>query len=108
MGSYLTFVQLATNSLKQKEITTNEGQVQIPEITQSLDELAREGAKRMIAAALEKGVGSRKAGLAMAFKLLLAAEKRWRKINAPHLVALVQAGVKFPGGQQKLTQVREK
>lgn len=53
-----------------------------------------------------KGAGSRKAGLAMAFKLLLAAEKRWRRINAPHLVALVQAGVKFPDGQQqKLSQV---
>jgi transposase-like protein len=54
-----------------------------------------------------KGAGSRKAGLAMAFKLLLAAEKRWRRINAPHLVALVQAGVKFPGGQQRLTSVRD-
>jgi len=39
-----------------------------------------------------KGVGSRKAGVAMVFKLLLAAEKRWRRINAPHLVALLQAG----------------
>ena len=48
-----------------------------------------------------KGAGSRKAGLAMAFKLLLAAEKRWRRISAPHLVALVQAGVKFADGQQK-------
>jgi putative transposase len=48
-----------------------------------------------------KGAGSRKAGLAMAFKLLLAAERRWRRINAPHLVALVQAGVKFSDGQQK-------
>jgi transposase-like protein len=48
-----------------------------------------------------KGAGSRKAGLAMAFKLLLAAEKRWRRINAPHLAALVQAGVKFSDGQQK-------
>jgi len=37
--------------------------------------------------------------LAMAFKLLLAAEKRWRRINAPHLVALVQAGAKFSDGQ---------
>lgn len=46
-----------------------------------------------------KGAGSRQAGLAMAFKLLLAAEKRWRKVNAPHLVALVKAGVKFPNGQ---------
>jgi transposase-like protein len=46
-----------------------------------------------------KGAGSRKAGLAMAFKLLLAAEKRWRRVNAPHLVALVNAGVAFPDGQ---------
>jgi hypothetical protein len=35
----------------------------------------------------------------MAFKLLLAAEKRWRRINAPHLMALVQAGAKFSDGQ---------
>jgi transposase-like protein len=48
-----------------------------------------------------KGAGSRKAGLAMAFKLLLGAERRWRKINAPHLVALVQAGVSFPDGEQR-------
>jgi transposase-like protein len=49
-----------------------------------------------------KGAGSRKAGLAMAFKLLLASEKRWRKLNAPHLVALVRAGVQFPNGQAKM------
>jgi putative transposase len=47
-----------------------------------------------------KGAGSRKAGLGMAFKLLLAAERHWRKINAPHLVALAQAGVSFPNGEQ--------
>ena len=47
-----------------------------------------------------KGAGSPKAGLAMAFKLLLGAERRWRKINAPYLVALVQAGVGFPDGEQ--------
>jgi putative transposase len=47
-----------------------------------------------------KGAGSPKAGLAMAFKLLLGAERRWRKINAPHLVALVRAGVSFPNGEQ--------
>ena len=33
------------------------------------------------------------AGLAMAFKLLVAMEERWRRVNAPHLVALVAAGV---------------
>jgi putative transposase len=47
-----------------------------------------------------KGAGSPKAGLAMAFKLLIGAERRWRKINAPHLVALVQAGVRFLDGEQ--------
>jgi len=52
-----------------------------------------------------KGAGSRKAGLAMAFKLLLSAEKHWRRVNAPHLVALVRAGVKFPNGQAKMLNV---
>jgi hypothetical protein len=42
-----------------------------------------------------KGPGSRAAGLAMAFKLIEAAEHRWRSVNAPHLVALVRAGAKF-------------
>ena len=49
-----------------------------------------------------KGAGSRKAGLAMAFKLLMMVEKRWRKINSPHLAAVVQAGVPFPDGQTQL------
>jgi putative transposase len=46
-----------------------------------------------------KGAGSRNAGLAMAFKLLLMAEKRWRRVNSPHLVALVQVGIEFPDGK---------
>lgn len=46
-----------------------------------------------------KGPGSREAGLAMAFKLLQAAEGRWRRVNAPELVALVRAGAKFVGGK---------
>jgi transposase-like protein len=49
-----------------------------------------------------KGAGSRNAGLAMAFKLLLMAEKRWRRVNSPHLVPLVQAGVKFPDGKTRI------
>jgi transposase-like protein len=49
-----------------------------------------------------RGAGSREAGLAMAFKLLLEAEKRWRKVNSPHLVPLVQAGVKFPNGETRV------
>jgi transposase-like protein len=45
-----------------------------------------------------KGPGSRAAGLAMAFKLIEAAQDRWRAVNAPHLVALVRAGATFVNG----------
>jgi len=45
-----------------------------------------------------KGPGSRAAGLAMAFKLIEAAQDRWRAVNAPHLVALVRAGATFING----------
>lgn len=45
-----------------------------------------------------KGPGSRAAGLAMAFKLIEAAEQRWRAVNSPHLVALVRAGAQFERG----------
>ena len=46
-----------------------------------------------------KGPGSRLAGLAMAFKLIEAAQTRWRAVNAPHLVALVRAGATFHKGK---------
>jgi transposase-like protein len=46
-----------------------------------------------------KGPGSRAAGLAMAFKLIESAQKRWRAVNAPHLVALVRAGATFVKGK---------
>ena len=46
-----------------------------------------------------KGPGSRAAGLAMAFKLIEAAQSRWRAVNAPHLVALVRAGATFRHGK---------
>jgi transposase-like protein len=49
-----------------------------------------------------KGAGSRQAGLAMAFKLLLEAEQQWRRVNSSHLVALVHAGVKFPDGRTRI------
>lgn len=102
-----------------------------PETYQTLEEVVRAGAKKMLIAALEAEVeayiqshqGERDkkghalvvrnghsqertiqcgAGLAMAFKLLLQAEERWRRVNSPHLVALVQAGVKFPDGETKV------
>ncbi|MDQ2790403.1 MAG: IS256 family transposase, partial [Actinomycetota bacterium] len=46
-----------------------------------------------------RGPGSRAAGLAMAFKLIEAAQARWRTVNAPHLVALVRAGARFEAGK---------
>lgn len=46
-----------------------------------------------------RGAGSRQAALAMAYKLLDAAQARWRKINAPRLVPLVAAGATFIDGK---------
>jgi transposase-like protein len=46
-----------------------------------------------------KGPGSKAAGLAMAFKLIEAAQARWRAVNAPQLVALVRAGARFERGK---------
>jgi putative transposase len=46
-----------------------------------------------------KGPGNKDAGLAMVFKLLEAAEGRWRAVNGPHLVALVRAGARFERGK---------
>jgi len=45
-----------------------------------------------------RGAGSRAAALAMAFKLVDAAQQRWRKVNAPHLVAAVLRGIPFVDG----------
>jgi transposase-like protein len=48
---------------------------------------------------ITRGPGSRAAGLAMAFKLIEAAQDRWRAVNGPHLVALVRAGARFEAGK---------
>jgi transposase-like protein len=48
---------------------------------------------------ITKGPGSRAQGIAMAYKLIEAAQSRWRVVNAPHLVALVRAGAKFENGK---------
>jgi len=53
-----------------------------------------------------RGAGSRQAGLALAFKLALAAEQHWRKVHSPHLVALVRAGVQFQDGVQVAIQIK--
>src|ERR687883_471543 len=52
-----------------------------------------------------KGAGSRSAGLAMAYKLLDAAQVRWRCVNAPHLVALVRAETTFVDGRSEERRV---
>ncbi len=46
-----------------------------------------------------KGPGSRAAGVAMIFKLMEAAEGRWRRISGAHLVPLVRAGAQFVNGE---------
>src|SRR4051812_2193249 len=46
-----------------------------------------------------KGAGSKKAALAMAYKLLDAAQERWRRFNGHELVADVLAGAKFKDGE---------
>jgi putative transposase len=46
----------------------------------------------------------------MAFKLLQAAQDRWRAVNGPHLVALVRAGATFHNGQlvERPTEITNK
>jgi hypothetical protein len=47
-----------------------------------------------------KGAGSRAKALMMAFKLLMLAKERWRKLNGAHLLPLVRAAVQFIDGTQ--------
>src|SRR5579875_1775656 len=45
-----------------------------------------------------KGAGSNAAALAMAYKLLVTAQERWRRINGHELISEVLDGVKFKNG----------
>jgi transposase-like protein len=47
-----------------------------------------------------KGAGSKTAALAMAYKLLDAAQERWRRFNGHELVADVLAGAQFKDGER--------
>jgi hypothetical protein len=47
-----------------------------------------------------KGAGSRGAGLAMVHRLLLLAERTWRRLDGHELLPLVRAAVKFKDGAQ--------
>jgi putative transposase len=51
-----------------------------------------------------KGSGSRIATLTMVFKLGLEAQKHWRRLNGPELVAKVITGVKFVDGEELTKQ----
>ncbi len=55
--------------------------------------------KIQIGTKVTKGHGDEAAALAMAFKLIESAQRRWRMVNAPHLVALVRAGSAFVNGK---------
>ena len=46
-----------------------------------------------------KGPGCRAAGVAMGFKLMEAAQARWRRLHGHELVALVRAGATFIDGE---------
>jgi len=47
-----------------------------------------------------KGAGTRRRGLVMAYKLLDAAQDRWRKVNSSELVIQVRAGIEFKDGNR--------
>jgi hypothetical protein len=47
----------------------------------------------------QAAIGQPCVGLAMAFKLIESAQRRWRMVNAPRLVALVRAEAKFVNGK---------
>jgi putative transposase len=58
-----------------------------------------------------KGAGSRNAGLAMAYRLLMLAEASWRRLNGRELLPLVREGVRFHDGvriERDDSQVRKK
>ena len=48
---------------------------------------------------ITKGPGSRQAGVAMIYKLMEAAEGRWRRLNGYRLIPLVRAGARFVNGE---------
>jgi transposase-like protein len=51
-----------------------------------------------------KGAGSKKAALAMAYKLLDAAQARWRRFNGHELIADVLAGAVFKDGERVIDE----
>lgn len=55
-----------------------------------------------------KGSGTRKASLAMVYKLMQAAEKKWRKLTAAGRILQLLAGYKFENGELKDREPKER
>jgi transposase-like protein len=58
-----------------------------------------------------KGAGSRNAGLAMAYRLMLLAEEHWRRLNGRESLPLVRQGARFKDGirvERDESQARKK
>jgi transposase-like protein len=53
-----------------------------------------------------RGAGSRTAALAMVFKLVESAQRRWRAVNATHLLARVRAGARFGAPTRRASRHR--
>ena len=49
---------------------------------------------------MTKGAGSKTAALAMAYKLLVTAQERWRRFNGHELIAEVLDGATFKDGEK--------
>lgn len=67
-----------------------------------IDQIVREGAVQMLAAALRVEVTAPIDRFAEACDedgLIESAQRRWRMVNAPHLVALARIGVTFTRGK---------
>jgi hypothetical protein len=62
-----------------------------------LDEIAREGARRMLVAALETEVAA---------YLEAHREARWRRLDGAHLLPLVRTGITFVDGVQQAKKGR--
>jgi len=84
----------ADNTTDRAAIATDLDRARV-EFHRLLSEADQEDARTKVT----KGPGSRAAGIAMAYKLIDAAQARWRAVNAPHLVALVRAGAVFHKGK---------
>jgi len=55
-----------------------------------------------------KRIQSPRSALYLIFQLITKAQKRWRRLNAPELVAKVICGIKYENGQEVKTTTGKK